>query len=213
MTSYNMFINNRNISIEDLKDLFSETKQFNIDSLHLFLLADYKTQIGGPMSKAPFRICGIYEPHYFSSKQELYNLLNKYDLAYNFVFENNLNTYFTLFTQNQPYISRGYKIDLPEDIRGSAIFQVLDLKNMKKILDFVDKTGVSYVLGGSLFKFQEYDILITNPEQNIIFKPLNFIFQNIDFDFLDPDPIIDYYISYVKKLNRTNLYKDELCFR
>ena len=102
MSTYNMFINNRNISIDEMFYLFPDYNIPEINKNNYYLLTDLfesqkKTKIGGSMSKAPFRIYGVYKECSFSSKDELYKLSKKYDLLYDFKFENNLETYFTLF--------------------------------------------------------------------------------------------------------------------
>ena len=159
MSTYNMFINNRNISIDEMFHLFPDYNISEINKNNYYLLTDLfesekKTKIGGSMSKAPFRICGVYKECSFSSKDELYKLSKKYDLLYDFKFENNLETYFTLFTQNQPYIvSVGTVRDLPENVKGTAKFQVLQIEQRLYLLKLAHETNISYIFDNLLIVF------------------------------------------------------------
>ena len=222
MSTYNMFINNRNISIDKLISLCPDEQLKDVDLNNKYLiyvlfdrLNKCQTKIGGSMSEAPFRICGIYKEESFSSREEFYKLLTRYDLVYDFGFENNLSddfNYFSLFTQNQPYIAHVKPLkELPENFSGRAKFQILDPEERNKIIELTHTTYITYILGDFIISFAGLLFSVEKKDKNKIYPLKQFgpIFKEEFFNIHNKNPIIDYYISYVKKLNRENLYRDE----
>ena len=212
--TYNNFINNRNISFKEAEIFYSKDEVVT-DKKTLQLIEDNN-------NKYPFRICGVYRELSFSSKNELYSILQRYNLAYDFVFENDSETYFKFFTQNQPYVYYGWAgfekqiFHLQDNIKGTAKFQLLTKTCQNDLNNYFSKNS-TYVFNDKLIflpkihtEYKHFDYLELNG-MTYIPKYINFHFEEIvKINLLNPDPIIDYYISFVKKLNRTNLYEDEM---